>query len=99
MVIGEYMKKALIHTTTKVPYISEWQNGLPIYAEYPNSARVCEVADVPFEVHPELIWVDCEDTLVPPDVWYDLSENVIKPIVNAEFVPGEQPQVGGIETV
>lgn len=90
MVIGEYMKKALCDTTTSVQYIASWQDGNAIYETYPNSARVCEVADTPFEVYPTLIWVDCADDVVADQYYYDKEAQTINPVVNAPQPEGTE---------
>ena len=77
------MKEALCDTTTSVQYISSWQNGNAVYETYPNSARVCEVSDTPFEVYPTLIWVDCADDVVADQYYYDKEAQTINPVVNA----------------
>ena len=82
------MKEALCDTTTSVQYISSWQNGNAVYETYPNSARVCEVSDTPFEVYPTLIWVDCADDVVADQYYYDKEAQTINPVVNAP-----QPEV------
>ena len=77
------MKKALIDTTASVQHIASWQDGNAIYETYPNSARVCEVADTPFEVYPTLIWVDCADDVVADQYYYDKETQTINPVENA----------------
>lgn len=84
MVIGETMKKALCDTNTSVKYISSWEHENPVYSIYENSARICEVTSNQFEVHTNLIWVDCEDNIVPDQFWYDKMTGIISPIQNAE---------------
>ena len=91
MVIGEYMKKALIDIQASVSHIVSWlevPNTNPkkynaIYETYPNSARVCDVADTSFEVNPLLIWVDCNDEVVADQYYYDAESKTIKAIQNA----------------
>ena len=77
------MKKALCDTTTSVQYISSWQDGNAVYETYPNSARVCEVADSEFPVYQTLIWVDCEDNVVADQYYYDTETQAINPVENA----------------
>jgi hypothetical protein len=99
MVMGEYMKKALIDTQTSVSHIVSWveipdttpQKYEAVYEIYPNSARVCEVTDTPFEVYPTLIWVDCEDEVVADQYYYDTESKTIKPVENAEPPATETP--------
>ena len=85
------MKKALCDTKTSVQYIVSWveiPDTTPtqynaIYETYPNSARVCEVADSEFPVYQNLIWVDCEDNVVADQYYYDTETQAINPIENA----------------
>ena len=77
------MKKALCDTNTSVQHITSWQNGNAILETYPNSARICEVTDTPFEVNPSLIWVDCEDDVVADQYYYDTEAQTINPVENA----------------
>jgi hypothetical protein len=84
------MKKALCDTTTSVQYIASWQDGNAIYETYPNSARVCEVTDTPFEVYPTLIWVDCADEVVADQYYYDKEAQTINPVVNAPQPEGTE---------
>jgi inosine-uridine nucleoside N-ribohydrolase len=83
MVIGDIMKKALCDTTTSVQYISSWSGNTPVYETYPNSARVCEVADAEFPVYQTLIWVDCADDVVADQYYYDTEAQTINPVENA----------------
>jgi hypothetical protein len=83
MVIGDIMKKALCDTNTSVQYISSWQDGNAVYETYPNSARVCEVADAEFPVYQTLIWVDCADDVVADQYYYDTEAQTINPVENA----------------
>lgn len=96
------MKKALIDTQTPVQYIASWIESprvTPVYGTYPNSARVCEVVDTPFEVNPALIWVDCADEVVQDEYYYDKEAQTIYPIENAPAPEPVQPDVDGIDSV
>jgi hypothetical protein len=92
MVIGDIMKKALCDTQTSVQYIVSWveipdtdpKQYNAIYETYPNSARVCEVADAEFPVYQTLVWVDCADDVVADQYYYDKESKTIKPVENAE---------------
>lgn len=47
-----------------------------------NSARICQIEednDV-FEVHPSLIWVDCNASINTHEYYYDTSDSTIKAI-------------------
>jgi len=96
------MKKALIDTQTAITHIVSWgeePDPLPVYETYPNSGRVCEVVDTPFEVHPSLVWVDCADDIVADQYWYDFSDATIKLIENAPAPESIQPDMDGLESV
>jgi hypothetical protein len=43
-------------------------------------ARVAEVSANAFPIAEPLFWVDCDSSVIPNDVYYDLNENIIKPI-------------------
>ena len=91
------MKKALCDTTTSVQYIVSWQDGNAVYETYPNSARVCEVTDTPFEVNPSLIWVDCEDDVVADQYYYDTEAQTINLVENAPQPELAQPATEGTQ--
>jgi hypothetical protein len=97
MVKGEYMKKALIDTQTSIQHIVSWGDTGSVYETYPNSARICEVTDTLFEVHPSLIWVDCEDDIVPSEYYYDKETQTFKPIEEAPLPEGYQPATTGTQ--
>ena len=73
--------KALINTTeiSNVTWVTSWEEVTPptdpvtyqakTESTIEDTMRVVEVAEVPFEVNPLLIWVDCPDDCVA-DVWY-----------------------------
>jgi hypothetical protein len=84
------MKKALINLNQNVSYIAYWtkqQDGtyIPVNQYYENSAAVCEVVDSEFPVAEPLFWVDCTDTVIAYQYYYDTSDNTIKLIVNAPY--------------
>lgn len=85
-------------------YISEWTSTKPfepIYAQYPNSARVAQVEhdDEIFPVGGDLFWTDCPDNCVADKWWYDMISKTIQIIDNAP-IPAEtdQPITTGIQT-
>jgi len=55
----------------------------PVYTDIPNAYRVSEVRADEFEVHPSFFWVDCDDTVVADDYYYDHSDSTIKEITHA----------------
>jgi hypothetical protein len=99
MVIGDIMKKALCDTTTSGQYIVSWVGSNPIYQDYPNSARICEVSDTTFEVNPSLIWVDCADNVVADQYYYDKETQTIKLVENAPAPEVVQPTTEGTQTL
>lgn len=81
--------KALIDPRFAVKYISSWIGKplQPVYSFYENSARVCEVIETDFPVADPLFWVDCDDTVIADQFWYDTVDGSIKPVVNAPQPP------------
>lgn len=77
--------KALIDPRFSVQYVDSWSGTplKPVYATYPDSARVCQVADAEFEVAQPLFWVDCADNVIADEFYYDTQQNIIFPVVNA----------------
>lgn len=51
----------------------------------PRSNRVCQVADAEFPVAPPLVWVDCDETVVPDVTTY----------VDGAFVQPVEPMAKG----
>lgn len=76
--------KALIDPRASVSYVSSWAGNplKPVFSTYPNSARVCEVSNTDFPVAEPLFWVDCDDTVIADQFWYDTVSGVISPVVN-----------------
>jgi hypothetical protein len=94
------MKNALIDPTTSVQHIAAWvkpsidQPFQPVFEVYPNSARVAEVADAPFDVATPLFWVACADDVVADQWYYDTANAIIYPVVNAPYpVMSDQPPI------
>ena len=54
--------KALIDTTTSVNHIVSWNGTTPVIEIYPNSQRLCEVAEQEFPVADNLFWIDCANS-------------------------------------
>ena len=77
---------ALIDPSTPVAYIESWTAAPPYtltYAQYANSARVCEVTATPFEVATPLFWTPCAADVVADRFYYDTVTTLIAPVVNA----------------
>jgi len=78
---------ALITTKEEAKQIVSWVlvNGMykPVVEPIPNSARVCEIAEVAFEVAPPLFWVACADDVVADQYWYNTVDTSINKINNA----------------
>lgn len=84
------MKNALIDPTTQVQYVSGWTDtNQPIFDTLPNSARVAEVSDTPFEVAPPLFWASCADDVVADQWYYDTATQQILVVPNVPK-PGTQ---------
>jgi hypothetical protein len=100
------MKKALISPNeAPIPHIVGYELNpnpnpqnptkyIAIFEDYPNSCRVAEVEENPFDVAPPLFWVDCEDDVVAGQFYYDTQTDTINPIVNAPF-----PIIEGLQTL
>lgn len=97
------MKKALVDTQTSVQHIVSWginpetKQLQPNYDVYANSCRVCEVENTTFEVCPTLIWVDCNNDVLPDLFWYDSVSQVINPVVNEPAPEPVQPITSGTQ--
>lgn len=80
------MKQALIDPSVSVRHVISWTTASPaqpVYATYPNSARVAEVTDTVFEVAPPLFWTSCADDILADQWYYDTSSATFNPVVNA----------------
>jgi len=97
------MKKALIDPTTQVQEVTGWTLNpdpsvpkyLPVLVTIPNSARVAEVIEQPFEVAPPLFWADCADDVVADQWYYNTATQqfiVVPP-------PAPRPGTTGTQTV
>jgi len=80
---------ALIAPQQQSLLITNWVlvNGVykPVVEPIPNSARVCEVAEVAFEVAPPLFWVACADDVIADQYWYNTVDESINKINNAPY--------------
>ncbi len=77
--------KSLIDPNASVSHIVSWTSEKPykpIFEQYLNSARVCQVEENPFDVAPSLFWVDCANDVIADQFYYDTNDKTIKPIVN-----------------
>ena len=77
---------ALIDPSTSVSYIQSWTTGKspsPIYAVYLNSARVCQVDQVTFEVAEPIFWIVCDSNVIADQFYCDTVTFAINPVVNA----------------
>jgi len=80
-------KKALIDPGGTCEYISSWTSetdsdgivtNTPTFSKVSNGQRVAEVKDATFEVASPLFWVDCSDSVVADEWYYDTSDSTIK---------------------
>lgn len=81
--------KALIDTRIPVTHITSWEPSImdpnmivPITQAYANSARICQIEDTEFDVHENLIWVECESDVDPSTHYYDTETGKFKIITN-----------------
>lgn len=82
------MKNALIDPVSSVSHVVSWTTTKPtspVYEQYPNSARICEIADTSFEVGQPLFWVACADDVVADQFYYDTATTEILPAVNVSY--------------
>lgn len=89
------MKFALIDPTTPVKYIASWTDEYPfqpVFAYYPNSARVAEVCEDTFAVSAPLFWQACADNLIADRWYYDTATQSFIFIVVPE--PPPRPPLG-----
>ena len=77
--------KALIDPREAVSHVVNWTGDplKPVYATYPNSARVCQVTDTEFDVAEPLFWIDCNSSVVADQYWLDTTTNIISEVQNA----------------
>jgi hypothetical protein len=47
-------------------------------ANYYNGKRIAQITDVKFDVHPDLKWIDCDDTINDIDYMYNLNTQLIE---------------------
>ena len=83
--------KALISTTevSDITWVTSWEEVTPTtdpvtykpkdVSTIVDTMRIAEVAEVPFEVNPLLIWVDCPDDCVADRWYYKDGDVYIKP--------------------
>jgi hypothetical protein len=90
--------KALIDTTSSVNHIISWNDKTPVIETYPNSQRLCEVAEQEFPVADNLFWIDCANDVVADQFYYDFVTQTINPVVNVEPTMQPQPVTEGTQT-
>ena len=96
------MKNALIDPTVQVSHIASWTSTKPIQPVvevYPNSARVAQVEDSPFEVAPPLFWTPCAEDVIADQFYYDTENQTINPVVDTPMPEQPQPIVSGAQTL
>lgn len=92
--------KAIIDPRDAVEHIVRWNNDAPIFENYPNSGRVCQVEpdDQTFPVGEPLFWTDCPDDCKADQFWCNLDTLEIKPIENApQPAAQDQPNTSGTQ--
>lgn len=96
------MKYALIDPTTTVQHISSWTDSKPpqpIIETYPNSVRVAEVSESPFDIALPLFWTECDDSVMADQWYYIIDISQFNPIENAPAPKLDQPVVNGVQTL
>lgn len=69
----------------------------PVQSGY-RVAQVEQDANV-FHVAEGLFWVDCADDVIADRFWYDPFAKTVKAVPQVIWPVGEQPTVGGAETL
>jgi|9_EtaG_2_1085328.scaffolds.fasta_scaffold272594_1 hypothetical protein len=78
--------KALVATQEVVFYVSGWTTetidgvtkNIPTSSPVTNGCRIAQVEENTFEVHSDLIWVDCDSSVTSDTHYYDESDSTIK---------------------
>jgi hypothetical protein len=95
------MKNALISPNQQVYQVTGYKfvDGVyqPILVLIPNSERVAQVEETTFEVAPPLFWVQCADSVLADQFYYDSVQQTILPIPEPPPIP--QPVSSGTQTV
>ena len=89
---------------TDISYIASWTQTTPpypVFATYPNSARVCEVAPDAeiFPVADPLFWTSCPNNAVADQWYYNTVTTTVSPIQNAPSPQGQQTLSTGTQTL
>ncbi|WP_396189619.1 hypothetical protein [Flavobacterium sp.] len=95
--------KALISKNEIVKYIAEWTivDSLPIPIVLDVGMRIVQICEIPFEVHSDLFWVDCQVDLdinskaYRNDCFINIPSNAEKPQQPTPI----QPTVTGAQTL
>ena len=62
--------------------------------------RVAEIHETGFEIALPLFWVDCDDTIVADQYWFDPTNNSFKKIpITKDIKTIDQPVTQGTQTI
>lgn len=96
------MKQALISPLEQIQQVKDWikvdNKWMPVFTVIPDSARIAETTENPFEVAEPLFWVECQNNIIADKYYYNLiSREIIlvpdpvpMPIENQAVVTGAQ---------
>jgi hypothetical protein len=99
--------KALIESSSYPQKISGWaydsasKKFLEIWETIPDTSRVAQVSKESFEVAPPLFWVECGNSVVADEWYYDNATAAILPMPSPPALPvlGDQPTTTGSQTL
>jgi hypothetical protein len=61
-------------------------------ADYYNGKRVAQITDVKFDVHPNLKWIECDDSINEHDYMYNSNTQLIE-LADKTYVDPNQPVI------
>jgi hypothetical protein len=99
-----FMQALIDPRVTDIQYIASWSQtspSYPVYATYPNSARVCEVVSdaSTFPVADPLFWTACPNNAVADQWYYNTVTSTVLVIQNAPPPQGQQAISTGTQTL
>lgn len=82
------MKALVSLNENNIEYTSSWTNyvdpddgttrQIGVVSILPNAARIVQIQENQFDVHSDLIWVECNTSVNVKDYYYDKSDSTIK---------------------
>lgn len=62
--------------------------------------RVAQICEIEFEVASPLFWIDCDETIIADQYWFDPSDNTFKKVsFTLTKAALEQPISNGTQTI